>query len=502
MGASRRGNDKEAGGTFQAFFVHHDMGFFRSRAKTSIPGIKTKLLMMEDGWEMLQPAAMFDLQLLVQEDRGSVSLRIEYNADVLEHETVARMGDHYLTLLTHATTEDKVDSNVWRVELLSDKERHKLLVEWNNTFQALPSAGKCMHQLISDQATRTPNNIALVYPEEGGGRLGVAEQSPEPQPRLTYRQSSGKMTYAELEQISNFLAQHLMSLGVGPDDLVGLSVEQSSWVMVVGMIAIWKAGGAYVALNPRLPPDRLKYMIEKTNSRVVLTLSHLVPSVSAATASIPKVRVVDVDGQWKRIQAGHRPVRPKTTVAEHNLAYVLFTSGSTGLPKGVMIEHKALVNRLVTYANDHLTQADRVAQVSAYSFDASLPELFSTLSAGASLYLLPVGVLTGPELALFWHNNNITNGGILTPSRMATLKNERYPNVNRVVAIGEQLTTNIVKMMAIDGRRIYNTYLIIIIIIIYLINTLCIFLLHHSDMDPQKLQSQVLRLNVSHMIQW
>ena len=400
---------------------------------------------------MLQPAAMFDLQILVQEDRGAVSLRFEYNADVLERDTISRMGLHYLTLLKRATSTEGVDDNVWRLDLLSLQERNRLLVEWNKTFQVLPSAGQCAHQLISSQAIRTPNSIALVYPLEGGGRQASNDPS-EP----VYRQTAGKMTYAELEQLSNFLAQHLMSMGIGPDDLVGLAVEQSSWVMVIGMIAIWKAGGAYVALNPKLPGDRLKYMVNKANASVVLTLTHLVPTISAALD--PRVRVVDVDGQWKKIQGAHRPVRPRTTVAQQNLAYVLFTSGSTGLPKGVMIEHKALCNRLVSYANDHLTPADRVAQVSAYSFDASLPELFSTLVAGASLYLMPVGVISGPELAAFYRDNNITNGGILTPSRMATLKGESFKCVKRIVAIGEQLTTNIVKMLAAD-QRIYNTYL-------------------------------------------
>jgi len=441
------------GSLFQAFFVHHDVGFFRSRARFRVEGVKARLLAMESGWEVLHKAAMFDLQLLVQEDGSSISYRLEYNSEALEQEAVARMMNHYMALLTWATSPEGTDESLWRVDLLASNERRQLLVDWNRTYRALPSAGKCMHQLVSDQATRTPNNIALVYPVEGGGRLPPGSNN---EGELIYRQSAGKMTYAELEQLSNFLAQHLMSLGVGPDDLVGLCVEQSSWVMVVGMLAIWKAGGAYTALNPRLPADRLRYMIGKASARVVLTLSHLVATVSAAVDA--RVRVVDVDGNWKKIQSGHRPVRPRTTVNQDNLAYVLFTSGSTGLPKGVMIEHKALCNRLVTYAEDHLVAADRVAQVSAYSFDASLPELFSTLVVGAGLYLVPMGIVAGPELAKFYRDNAITNGGIPTPSRMATLKDEKFTTVKRLVAIGEQVTPNIVKALA-PGRRFFNTYL-------------------------------------------
>jgi non-ribosomal peptide synthetase component F len=287
-----------------------------------------------------------------------------------------------------------------------------------------------------------------VYPVEG-----VEKQQSEPG---SVGLVSGKMTYFELEQVSNYLAQHLMSLGVGLGDLVGLSVEQSSWVMVVGMIAIWKAGGAYVALNPTLPGDRLKYMVDKSNPRVVLTLTHLVPTIYAALDT--RIHVVDVDGQWKRIQSAHRPLCPHTNIAPNNLAYVLFTSGSTGLPKGVMIEHKGLCSRLIMYANDHLTPADRVAQVSFYTFDTSVLEIFSTLAVGASLYLAPVGAVAGPELAAFYRNNNITNGGILTPTRMVSLRDENFKCVKRIIAAGEQLTSNIVKMFATDARKIFNLY--------------------------------------------
>jgi non-ribosomal peptide synthetase component F len=93
-----------------------------------------------------------------------------------------------------------------------------------------------------------------------------------------------------------------------------------------------------------------------------------------------------VDGQWERIQGAHRPVCPRTTVAPNNLAYVIFTSGSTGLPKGVMIEHKALSHKMVQYAQDHVSSTDRVAQSSAYSFDASVPEIFSTLVSLPTLF--------------------------------------------------------------------------------------------------------------------
>jgi non-ribosomal peptide synthetase component F len=383
----------------------------------------------------------FALSVFALFSETSIKLLLLYDSSFVQPADANRMLTHYLELLNSFALNPVQPPKA--LPILTQQEKNVLLVDWNKTYKVYQGiAGKCAHELISERAKKTPNAIALVYPKSG-----------EP-----FTQAAGKYTFQELEEMSNSLAQNLVNIGVKPDDLVGLSIEQSSWVMVVGMIAIWKAGGAYVALNPKLPADRLKYMIDKVNARVVLTMTHLVSAIKPAIDA--RVQVVPVDGEWSRIQSAHRPVCPKTTVAPNNLAYVIFTSGSTGLPKGVMIEHKALCHKMVQYAQDHLTETDRVAQGSAYSFDASVPEIFSTLVAGASVYLHPTGVVVGPDLAAFIRDNNITNAGILTPSRAATLKDESFPSLKRVIAGGEQLTTNIVKMMATENRRIFNAYLI------------------------------------------
>jgi non-ribosomal peptide synthetase component F len=203
----------------------------------------------------------------------SVRLLLLYDNSFVQPADANRMLSHYLELLNSFALNPVQPTKT--LPILTQKEKDLLLVDWNKTYKVYPDiAGKCAHELISEQAKKTPNAIALVYPKESEA----------------FTQAAGKLTFQELEEMSNSLAQNLVQLGVKPDDLVGLSVEQSSWVMVVSMISIWKAGGAYVALNPKLPADRLKYMIDKVNARVVLTMTHLVSVIKPAIDS--RVQVV------------------------------------------------------------------------------------------------------------------------------------------------------------------------------------------------------------------
>jgi non-ribosomal peptide synthetase component F len=276
-----------------------------------------------------------------------------------------RMLTHYIELLNSFVQNPSQPAKL--LPILTQDEKKTILYDWNQTYKTYPTTEKCVHQIVSEKAQQTPLATAVVYPREDGE---------------FYAQPYGEISYAELDEMSNCLAQHLVGLGVKPDDLVGLCVETSSWVMVVSMLAIWKAGGAYVALNPKLPIDRLHYMMERASAKIVLTMGHLsgvvaaaqaAPSASSSSApskgiSLKDQRVVAVDENWDEIIKTNKPVCPQTGVKPQNLAYVLFTSGSTGLPKGVMIEHKALTNMATIYVEKYLSPDDRVSQVPPSSF--------------------------------------------------------------------------------------------------------------------------------------
>lgn len=365
-----------------------------------------------------------------------VRLELIHDSTCVNPLDASRMLQHYIELLSSFVKNPNQPAK--SLSILTEQEKDLILVQFNDSSKTYMGKGECVHEIISEQAKRTPQATALVFPQE----------------HEKYTQAAGELTYQQLDEMSNILANHLVSIGVKVESLVGLCVEQSSWVMIVGMMGIWKAGGAFVALNPNLPPDRRKYMIDKTKSNVVVTLSHLLPFF-ADEAAAGTVKVVDVDGQWEKLKTAHPSTPPRTAVKPNNLGYILFTSGSTGLPKGVMIEHKVLCLRSKMYASDHYTPEDRVGQVSQYSFDPSAMEIIGALCCGAGLYLIPANALVGPELAAFYRNNNITNGGVLTPSRLATLKGENFPAMKRITSAGEQLTTNLVKMIS-EQCRIIN----------------------------------------------
>ncbi|MGB8688992.1 MAG: amino acid adenylation domain-containing protein [Microcoleus sp.] len=297
--------------------------------------------------------AQFDLSLSIRETKKGLTGSWEYNSDLFEPDTIARMTGHFQTLLEAIVANP--DQRVGELPLLTESERYQLLVEWNNTTKEYPF-DKCIHELFEEQVTRSPDAIAVILEGE-------------------------QLTYRELNQRANTIAHHLRALGVGPEVLVGICVERSP-LMVVGLLAILKAGGAYVPLDPAYPAERLAYMLSDSQVKVLLTQEKLASSLPVSAA-----RVICLDSDWPNIGA-HSEENPRTEVKASNLAYVIYTSGSTGKPKGVMIEHRSIVNFTSSaIAIYNITQSDRVLQFASIAFDAAVMEIFPCLSAGATLVL-------------------------------------------------------------------------------------------------------------------
>jgi len=302
-----------------------------------------------------KPALQHDLFFYFAEGTNGLVLNCFYNTDLFDATTIERWLDHYQTLLD-AIVRDP-EQSVSNMSVLTESQRNELVCQWNDTAAALNEKNQVLHGLIEEQAAKAPERTALVF----NGR---------------------EMTYRELDARSNQLAWHLRGLGVGRDTLVGLYHERSL-DMMVALLGILKAGGAYVPLDPSFPQDRLRYMVENSGMRVLITQSALDGRLPTRPGS-----VVRMDADCKEIAKHSRERLTDFSADPHNLAYVLYTSGSTGKPKGVAIEHVALVNFLRSMQREPGFDAnDTLLAVTTLSFDIAGLELYLPLISGGKVVI-------------------------------------------------------------------------------------------------------------------
>jgi non-ribosomal peptide synthetase component F len=276
-----------------------------------------------------------------------------YDRNKLGDDDALRLCRHFTTFLCSIV--NNPNQPVASLSLLTEEERHQVLVQWNDNHLDYPK-DQCFHQLFEEQALRTPDANALIFGER-------------------------RLTYLELNQRANRLAYFLRSLGVGPDIPVAICVERSL-EMVIGLLAVLKAGAAYLPLDPAYPRERLAYMLRDSDARVLLTQHSLVFRFNDHT-----IRKVCLDTDWKVI-AKHSERNAFSEVNPENLAYIIYTSGSTGHPKGVLIPHSALVSHSVSIVKQYeLDPSDRVLQFASISFDVAAEELLASLLSGAAVVL-------------------------------------------------------------------------------------------------------------------
>jgi amino acid adenylation domain-containing protein len=276
-------------------------------------------------------------------------MRLEYATDLFTAESAEQMAIHFEELLRSITANP--DLAVGQLNLLPADERHRLLVEWNRTEREYPR-DQCVHQLFEAQVERTPEAVAVEF--EGRS-----------------------LTYRELNCRANQLAHHLRGLGVGPDTPVALCVERSL-EMVVGPLGILKAGGAYVPLDPSYPSKRLAYLIGNMATPVLVTQAALV-------SRFPGSRIKTI--YLENLPPDTTEDNPNLPISTKNLAYILYTSGSTGQPKGVAMEHGPLVN-LMHWQVSQTQVPLRTLQFASLSFDVSFQEIFSTWLSGGTLVVV------------------------------------------------------------------------------------------------------------------
>ena len=330
-----------------------------SSGTIELPGLRAEAFHVD--WQ----SSKFDLSLFATEDStGGCQLLLEYCTDLFEAESIDRMLGHFRELI--ASICRNPDEPISTLRMLTETEREQLVFGWNQNQTPYPR-DKCVHQLFEEQAARTPDDVALLF-------------------------GAKAMTYRELNESANRVAHHLLARGVKSGDYVGLCFERS-FELVTAILGILKAGAAYVPLDPTYPKDRLHYMIEDARLAVLVGQRELIQRLPVGNAT-----VVCLDTDWEAI-AHESCKNPPLHGDPTSLAYIMYTSGSTGQPKGVMIPHRGIV-RLVKNTNYVQLGSNEVFLLAApIAFDASTFEIWGALLNGARLAIPPAGLLSLRDLS-------------------------------------------------------------------------------------------------------
>ncbi|MFJ3484104.1 amino acid adenylation domain-containing protein [Pseudomonas sp. NPDC090202] len=330
---------------FQSLFDWHVSG--QQPGRLQLGDVALELLPVS------QQEAKFDLSLDVDYSRERIAANLEYSTALFSQNTVARLARHWQNLVQALV--DNPQSRLSELQMLDADEYRQIVRDWSTATLDYPSEQPA-HLLFEAQAARQPDAPALLFGDT-------------------------VLSYGQLNARANQLARHLRNLGVGADVLVGIAVERGL-DMIIGLLAVLKAGGGYVPLDPEYPQDRLQCMIEDSGTRLLLTHSHLVERlvIPAGVAHLS----LDQNTAWSGLSADNLP----NQTDPQNLSYVMFTSGSTGRPKGVGISQLALTRHAyVSLQFFNMNGSDRILQFSTFNFDGFVEQLYPALICGASVVL-------------------------------------------------------------------------------------------------------------------
>ena len=413
---------------FQVMFVYqrshllNDEGL--SQFAINVDGLSMKLNDMTiENVVMDQKFSAFDLTMTMAQTSNGLGASITYNSDLFYEDTIIRMLGHYEVLLTNILNDPR--QSLGSIPLLTDKERNLLLNEWNSAIND-HNLEKTVVQLFEDQVTKTPDEIAIRFLDSS-------------------------LTFLELNQKSNQLANYLRKLGIGPDKLVGIFLERSI-ELVVSILGVMKSGGAYLPLDPIHPYERLSFMFQDAKIPVLITHSGLMDRLPTLIA-----QPVFIDSYWGMI-AKEDKENPSTEAKPDDLAYVIYTSGSTGRSKGVMVQHRGLTNlvksQMIGFEVNH---SSIVLQFASFGFDASVSEMFMALLTGATLVLAKREILLSvPDLTNLLVEQKISVV-TLPPSLLAMLPEKKFPSLKTVISAGESCPLDIAERWSF-GRIFINAY--------------------------------------------
>lgn len=402
---------------------------FKKEEDITANGLKG-LALLDFYWKAQNETTKFDLLYEFTESKRGISVILYYNKELFEPARIDNMLTHFQTLLR--TVVSDADQPLQIVDFLGSAEKERLLVNYNATACFYPHV--TLKHLIEDQFIKTPGNTAVRYKTE-------------------------QLSYKELHETSNQLARMLQTLGVGADTLVPICMYRSI-DMIISILAVLKAGGAYVPIDPGYPVSRVCHILEDTNAGLVICNS----SSHTVLSQMKGVRCYNLDEEWACIKTMDT-CNVITGPGPGDAAYVIYTSGSTGNPKGVVIEHQAIVNRLLWMQSYfRLTYKDRVLHKTTFCFDVSVWELLWPLCTGAELVIAePEGHYNNSNLKKLIDQEEVTVIHFV-PSMLEVFLSDLTvgdcQSLKRVLCSGESLKVNHVRSFQEKLRHadLYNLY--------------------------------------------
>jgi amino acid adenylation domain-containing protein len=392
--------------------------------ETSILGFETEQIALN------RDIVRFDLDFALRESDSGMKGFCLYNVNLYNESTIVKLIEHFHVLMENILSNP--DNVLKNLSILPDQDRAQLQA-WNVTDHVYPT-DKTVYELFQAQVEKTPDNIALVYDDQA-------------------------LTYRELNEKSNQLARHIREQylqrtkeEIKPGTLITLCLDRSL-EMVIGILAVLKAGGAYVPLDISYPQERIDYLLNDTRTKLVVSQRHL----TSGGIQLPKDMVVYADLTEAFYQEENMANLPQHSSAE-DLAYVIYTSGTTGRPKGVMVVHRSVSNLLQNQINFFGIKNEDVAlQFAAYVFDASVSEIFTAITVGAQLLIVPNTIRhNAHQLSEFIETRRV-NIATIPPALLGVMPFGKFFNLKTLVVAGESCSKELMVQWS-QGRNLINAY--------------------------------------------
>lgn len=379
--------------------------FYAGKGKMSIHGYEF------ESFPIPQQTGQFDLSIEMTGSEDFLKGVLKYNCDLFKIDTMKSMIKNFISLL-HCVVEQPF-AHISESDFIDKEDMHKMLFQWNDT-KAIWNF-QCIHNLFEHQVKLTPDANALAFKDQ-------------------------QLSYKDLNYRANQVANYLIKQGVRPDDTVGICIEPS-FEMIIGIIAILKAGGAYVPLDRTYPTERLAFMIENSKISFLLAIGNF-----KKFDHFSNVHLIRIDRDWDLINE-ETGLESDIELSTDNLAYILYTSGSTGMPKGVAMPHRPLCNLIYWQKrNSNISQNSKTLQFTTLNFDVSFQEIFTTLCSGGTLMLIPNSLRQDPISLLKFLRNEAVDRLFVPFVFLQALAEAAETDVNlipenlrEIITAGEQL---------------------------------------------------------------